>query len=93
MCKYKSVYACVEYMHIRIGIGRGGRTSSKSHMKSLHSILGYAESLRKFTEIKQVNAESNAWNTFVLKIEHLRKSEKSLDVGVSPHSMPRCYRL
>ena len=63
-------------------------------MKKLHSILRYAESSRGFTEIKQVNVRSiqvcrgsvgfNAWNTFVLKVEHpyiVRKSEKSLDMG------------
>ena len=73
---------------------RGGRTSSKKHMKKLHSILRYAESSRGFTQIKQVSARSievcrgsmgfNAWNTFVLRVEHpyiVRKSEKSLDMG------------
>ena len=63
-------------------------------MKQLHSILRYAESSREFTEIKQVSARSiqvcrgsagfNAWNTFVLRVEHpyiVRKSEKSQDVG------------
>ena len=60
----------------------------------LHSILRYAESSRGFTEIKQVSACSiqvcrgsmgfNAWNTFVLRVEHpyiVRKSEKFLDMG------------
>ena len=68
-----------------------GRTSSKEHVKKL---LRYAESSRGFTEIKQVSARSiqvcwgsmgiNAWNTFVLRIEHpyiVRKLEKSLDMG------------
>ena len=32
----------------------GSRTSSKKHMKKLHSILRYAERSRGFTEIKQV---------------------------------------
>ena len=61
---------------------RGGRTSSKKHVKKLHSILRYAESSRGFTEIKQVSARSiqvsrgsmgfNAWNTFVLRL-HCQK--------------------
>ena len=76
------------------GAWQGGRTSSKNHVKKFHSILGYAESSRGFTEIKQVSARSiqvcrgsmgfNAWNTFVLRVEHpyiVRKSEKSLDMG------------
>ena len=72
---------------------RGGRTSSTKHVKKLYSNLRYAESLRGFTEIKQVSARSIqvcrsmgfiAWNTFVLRVEHpyiVRKSEKSLDMG------------
>ena len=73
---------------------REGRTSSKKHVKKLHSILRYVESSRRFTEIKQVSARSiqvcwgsvgfNAWNTFVLRVEYpyiVRKLEKSLDVG------------
>ena len=68
-----------------------GRTSSKKHVKKL---LRYAESSQGFTEIKQVSARSiqvcrgsmgfNAWNTFVLRVEHpyiVRKLEKSLDMG------------
>jgi len=64
------------------------------HVKKLHSILRYAESSRRFTEIKQVSAHSiqvcwgsmgfNAWNTFVLRVEHpyiVRKLEKFLDMG------------
>ena len=62
-------------------------------MKKLHFILRYAESSRGFTEI-QVSARSiqvcrgsmrfNAWNTFVLRVDHpyiVRKSEKFLDMG------------
>ena len=73
---------------------RVGGTSSKNHVKKLNSILRYAESPREFTEIKQVAARSiqvrrgstgfNAWNTFVLRVEHfyiVRKLEKSLDMG------------
>ena len=69
-------------------------TSSTMHVEKLHSILRYAESSRRFTEIKQVSACSiqvcqgsmgfNAWNTFVLWVEHpyiFRKSEKFLDMG------------
>ena len=64
------------------------------HVKKLHSILRYAESSQGFTEIKQVSARSiqvcwgsmgfNAWNTFVLRVEHpyiVRKLEKFLDMG------------
>ena len=68
---------------------RGGETSSKNHVKKLNSILRYVESPREFTEIKQVTARSiqvrwgstrfNAWNTFILRVEHpyiVRKLEK-----------------
>ena len=61
-------------------LGGGARTSSKKHVKKLHSVLRYAESLWEFTEIKQVSARSiqvcqgsmgfNAWK-FVLRVEHL----------------------
>ena len=73
---------------------RGGGTSYKNHVNKLHSILRYAESSRGFTEMKQVSARSiqvcqgsmgfNAWNTFVLRVEHpyiVRNLEKSLDMG------------
>ena len=66
----------------------------QAHMKKLHSILRYAESSRGFREIKQVSAHTiqfcqgsvgiNAYNTFVLRVEHpyiIRKLEKSLDMG------------
>ena len=64
----------------------GGRTSSK---KKLHSILKYMESSRGFAEIKQISAHSiqvcrgnNAWNTFVLRVEHPYIVGKSdLDMG------------
>ena len=74
--------------------GSGGRISSTKHVNKLHSIFRYAESLRGFTEIKQVTAcsiqvcrgsmEFNAWNTFVLRVEHpyiVRVLQKSLDMG------------
>ena len=61
----------------------------------------FVESLRGFTEIKQVSVRNiqdcqgsmgfNASNTFVLRVEHpyiVRKSEKSLEQGELP-SMPR----
>ena len=64
------------------------------HVTKLNSILRYAESSRRFTEIKQVSTRSiqvcqgsmgfNAWNTFVLRVEHpyiVRKLEKFLDMG------------
>ena len=38
---------------------RGGRTSSTKHVKKLHSNLRYVESLRGFTEIKQVSARAS----------------------------------
>ena len=82
-------------------VSGGGRTSSKKHVKKLHSILTYVESSQGFTEIKQVSARSiqvcrgsmgfNAWNTFVLRVEHphiVRKLEKSLKWVSSP-SIPR----
>ena len=70
-----------------------GQLSPKNHMNKFHSILRYAESPRGFTEIKQVSAHSirvcrgtNAWDTFVLRVEHpyiVGKSEKSLNEGES----------
>ena len=70
---------------------RGVRTSSTKHVKKLHSNLRYAESLRGFTEIKQVSASSSLPEfNGVYCLEHFfcvehpyiaRKSEKSLDMG------------
>ena len=64
------------------------------HLVPTTPCVRYAESSRGFTEMKQVSARSiqvcrgsmgfNAWNTFVLRIEHpyiVRKSEKFLDMG------------
>ena len=52
----------------------GASSSSKNH---LHSILRYAESSWGFTEIKFIESKFaggpmgiNAWNTFVLRVEH-----------------------
>ena len=71
---------CHQTLSSQGGGGGGGRTSSKRHVKKLHSMLRYAERSRGFTEIKQVNARNiqvcrgsmgfNAWNTFVLRVEH-----------------------
>ena len=73
-----------------------------NNLPSLHySPLG-------FTEIKQVSTfsiqvcqgpmEINAWNTFILRVEHsyiMRKSEKSLDMGEPTFHVEKtaCYRL
>ena len=66
------------------------------------------ESLQGFTEIKQVSARSmqvcrgsmgfNAWNMFVLRVEHpyiVRKSDKSLDMGELTFHAEKtaCWRL
>ena len=72
-------------------------TRSKNHVKNLHSILIGTKVHLGFTEIKQAIKQSliaskfsrgsmgiNAWNTFVLKIEHpymVRKFKKFLDMG------------
>ena len=60
-----------------------GRTSSKNHMKKVHSILRYVESSWGFIEIKQVSACNtqvcqgintvgiNAWSTLVLRPQFL----------------------
>ena len=86
----------------------GGGTSSKNHMKKLNSFLRYVESPRGFTEIKQVSTRSiqvcrgstgfNAWNPFVLRVEHLctiRKLEKSLEMGETSFHCKKtaCYGL
>ena len=76
---------------------RENRTRSKNHVKNLHSILIGTKVHLGFTEIKQAIKQSliaskfpresmgiNAWNTFVLKIEHpymVRKFKKFLDMG------------
>ena len=76
---------------------RESRTRSKNHMKNLHSILIGTKVHLGFTEIKQAIEQLliaskfsrgsmgiNAWNTFVLKIEHpymVRKFKKFLDMG------------
>ena len=64
----------------------------KLHSIHIHSILRYVESSQEFIEIKQVLIASkfargsmmvNAWNTFILKVEHLYtvgESVKSLDM-------------
>ena len=82
-----------------------GRTSSKNHGKKLHFILRYVKSSRGFTVIKQVSACSiqicwgsvgfNAWNTFVLMVEHpyIVKKLKNPWIQVSSPSMPRKLRV
>ena len=70
---------------------RGGRTSSKKHVKKLHSILGYAESSRRFTEINKVSARSiqvcwgsmgfNACNTLFLRVEYPYIVRKLVEMG------------
>ena len=75
---------------------QGGKTSSKERVKKLHSILRYVESSRGFTEIKQVSPCSiqvcrgsiDAWNTFVLRIEH-PYIVRNPWIWVSPPSMLR----
>ena len=58
---FSSYYIYKIYIYIMVIIAcmfhdtRGGSTSSKKHV---HSILRYVESLRGFTEIKQVSAHS-----------------------------------
>ena len=54
----RSANTALLYLPCRMGSLQGGRTSSKKHVKKLHSILRYAESSRGFTEIKQVSARS-----------------------------------
>ena len=56
------------------------------------SILRYAESLRQFTEIKQVSTCTiqallgfNAWNTFVLRVEHLYIVRRSDAIDMARH--------
>ena len=88
------VRTCFDKNTVWVHHNQGGRTSSAKHVKKLHSILRYTESLWGFTEIKQVRARSiqlcwgsmgfNAWSTFVLRVEHpyiVRKLEKSLEYG------------
>ena len=62
---------------------RGGGTSSTKHVKILHSILRYAESSWRFTEIKQVLVASKfagvQWGSIHPYI--VKKLEKSLDMG------------
>ena len=71
--------------------GMGGQ-ALENHVTKLCSILRYAESSQGFTEIKQVSAHSiqvcrgslNAWNAFVLRVEHpyiVRKLEETMNIG------------
>ena len=45
-------FRLVQLLALLRGEGEGSRTSSKKHVKKLHSILRYAESSRRFTEIE-----------------------------------------
>ena len=86
-----------------LGTRLGGASSSSTN--HLHSILRYAESSWGFTEIKFIESKFaggpmgiNAWNTFVLRVEHpynVGKLEISLDMGELTFHAEKtaCYQL